>query len=422
MMIGVGRGTALFLLVALAAIGTTAAQAEPPLPLATTPEEVGLSSERLARIEVATADHIKSGSVPGAVMLIARHGKIAWYKTLGYRDRDRGDPMKPDAIFRLYSMTKPIVTVAAMMLVEEGRMQITDPVEMYLPEIGRMKVGVEKPGPDGKPVLELVEPARKMTVQDLMRHTSGLIYGSRGHSLINDAYKAAKIGSRDVTTAELVTRLSEMPLRFSPGTRWEYGVSTDVLGRIVEIVSGKPLGEFLAERVFRPLGMADTGFWVPAEKLNRAAQPWQQPGAPPMTPRFDVGVKPAFESAGGGLTGTMSDYLRFAMMLANKGRLGETQLLGKKTVEFMTTDHTGGVPGRPPGLGFGLGFEVRTTAGQAGLPGSVGEYGWAGNAGTLFWIDPKEDLIAIYLVQVGANDRVKLRNQFRTMVQSAIID
>jgi CubicO group peptidase (beta-lactamase class C family) len=309
-----------------------------------------------------------------------------------------------------------------MMLVEEGRMQITDPVEMYLPEIGKMKVGVEKPGPDGKPVLELVDPARKMTVQDLMRHTSGLIYGSRGHSLINDAYMAAKIGSRDVTTAEFVTRLSDLPLRFSPGTKWEYGVSTDVLGRVVEVVSGKSLGDFLAERVLQPLGMVDTGFWVSPEKLNRAAQPWQNPGGPPMTPRFDVAVKPRFESAGGGLTGTMSDYLRFAIMLMNQGRLQETQLLGKKTIEYMRSDHIGGVPGRPPGLGFGFGFEVRTVPGRAGLPGSVGEYGWAGNAGTLFWIDPKEDLIAIYLVQVGDSERVRLRNQFRTMVQSAIIE
>ena len=417
---GLGRLIAAFLLVAV--IGIAMARAEMPVPFAAAPEEVGLSSERLARIAAVTEEHIKSGILPGAVMLVARRGKIAWFKTLGYRDREHDDPMRPDAIFRLYSMTKPIVTVAAMMLVEEGRMQITDPVEMYLPEIGKMKVGVEKPGPDGKPVLELVEPERKMTVQDLMRHTSGLIYGSRGHSLINDAYMEAKIGSRDVTTAEFVTKLSELPLRFSPGTRWEYGVSTDVLGRVVEIVSGKSLGDFLAERVLQPLDMVDTGFWVPSEKLNRAAQPWQKPGGPAMTPRFDVAVKPRFESAGGGLTGTMSDYLRFAVMLMNKGRLGETQLLGKKTIEFMTSDHVGGVPGRPPGLGFGLGFEVRTTPGRAGLPGSVGEYGWAGNAGTLFWIDPQEDLIAIYLVQVSDYERVKLRNQFRTMVQSAIIE
>jgi CubicO group peptidase (beta-lactamase class C family) len=199
-------------------------------------------------------------------------------------------------------------------------------------------------------------------------------------------------------------------------------VSTDVLGRVIEVIAGKSLGEAVAERVLKPLGMVDTGFFVAADKLDRAAQPWQRPNAPAMTPRFDVSQKPIFESAGGGLTGTMDDYLRFTAMLAQGGAFNGKRILGKKTVEFMTADHTGLRPGRPPGLGFGLGFEVRTEEGEAALPGSVGEYGWAGNAGTLFWIDPKEQLIAIYMVQVSDPDRVMLRNQFRTMVQAAIID
>jgi CubicO group peptidase (beta-lactamase class C family) len=213
-----------------------------------------------------------------------------------------------------------------------------------------------------------------------------------------------------------------LPLRFSPGDRWEYGVSTDVLGRVVEVVSGKTLGEFLNERIFTPLGMTDTGFHVPADKLNRAVQPWQVPEAPPMTPRFDVAQKPRFESGGGGLTSTMDDYLRFAIMVADGGDFAGRHLLGSKTIEFMTADHTLPRPGRPPGLGFGLGFEVRTSVGDSALPGSLGEYGWAGNAGTLFWIDPKEQLIAIYMVQVDDRVRIMLRNQFRTMVQSAIIN
>jgi CubicO group peptidase (beta-lactamase class C family) len=329
--------------------------------------------------------------------------------------------MRPDSIFRIYSMTKPIVSVAAMMLVEEGKMQVSDPVSKYLPEIGRMKVGVET-SEGGKPVLQLTDPAREMTVQDLMRHTSGLIYGSRGKSLVNAAYIEARIGSRDFSNEELVTKLSSLPLRFSPGDRWEYGVSTDVLGRLVEVVSGKTLGEFLNERILTPLGMSDTGFFVPSDKLNRAAQPWQIPEAPPMTPRFDVAQKPRFESGGGGLTSTMDDYLRFAIMVADGGEFAGKRLLGSKTVEFMTADHTGSRPGRPPGLGFGLGFEVRTSVGDSALPGSLGEYGWAGNAGTLFWIDPKEQLIAIYMVQVDDGVRIMLRNQFRTMVQSAIIN
>jgi CubicO group peptidase (beta-lactamase class C family) len=396
--------------------------AEPPLPMATSPEEVGLSSAQLARIEAVTREHIDTGLMPGAVMLVARRGKIAWTATLGSRDRAANEPMKPDSIFRIYSMTKPIVSVTAMSLVEEGKMQVSDPVSNFIPNMGKMKVGLEKTDGDGKKTLELIDPIREMTVQDLMRHTSGLIYGTRGNSLVNAAYIEAKIGDRGVSTEEFVARVAKLPLRFSPGTRWEYGVSTDVLGRVVEVVSGKSLGEAIAERVLKPLGMVDTAFYVEKDKLNRAAQPWQRPNAPAMTPRFDVAQKPRFESGGGGLTSTMDDYLRFTAMLANGGEFNGKRVLGKKTLEFMTADHTGLRPGRPPGLGFGLGFEVRSEEGEAALPGSVGEYGWAGNAGTLFWIDPKEQLIAIYLVQVSDPDRIMLRNQFRTMVQAAIIN
>jgi len=408
-------------LLLLAFVTAGPGRAEPVLPMAATPEEVGLSSAQLARIEAVTQRHIETGLVPGAVMLVARRGKIAWTRTMGFRDRAAKDPMRPDSIFRIYSMTKPIVSVAAMMLVEEGRMQISDPVAKYLPEIGKMKVGVET-SEDGKATLGLTDPAREMTVQDLLRHTSGLIYGTRGKSLVNAAYIEAKIGNRDFSNEEFVSKLSKLPLRFSPGERWEYGVSTDVLGRVIEVVSGKTLGEFLNERIFAPLGMTDTGFYVPGEKLSRAAQPWQVPEAPPMTVRFDVAQKPRFESGGGGLTGTMDDYLRFTTMLADRGKFAGKCLLGSKTLEFMIADHTGARPGRPPGLGFGLGFEVRTSVGDAALPGSLGEYGWAGNAGTLFWIDPKEQLIAIYMVQVSDGDRIMLRNQFRTMLQSAIIN
>jgi CubicO group peptidase (beta-lactamase class C family) len=405
---------------ALLAATTINASADPVLPTAAKPEDVGLSSSQLARIEAVTQKHIDAGLVPGAVMLVARRGKIAWYKSMGFRDRAAKDPIRPDSIFRIYSMTKPIVSVAAMMLVEEGRMQVSDPVSKYLPEMAGMKVGIETV--EGKPALEMATPAREMTVQDLMRHTSGLIYGTRGKSRVNDAYIEAKIGDRDFSNEEFVAKLSKLPLRFSPGDRWEYGVSTDVLGRILEVVSGKSLGEFLNERVLTPLGMSDTAFYVSADKLSRAAQPWQSPEGPPMTPRFDVAQKPRYESGGGGLTSTMDDYLRFAIMLADGGEFGGKRLLGSKTLEFMTTDHVGSRPGRPPGLGFGLGFEVRTSVGDSALPGSLGEYGWAGNAGTLFWIDPREQLIAIYMVQVSDGDRIMLRNQFRTMVQSAIVN
>ncbi len=407
---------------ALFAFGAAAHAEGPVLPRAATPEEVGLSSTQLKRLEAVTQKHIDDGLVPGAVMLVARRGKLAWLSVLGKRDPAAGDPMKADAIFRIYSMTKPIVSTAVLQMVEEGRLQVTDPVEKYLPEIGRMKVGSEKTGADGRPTLQLADPERPMTVQDLLRHTSGLIYGGRGTSLVNQSYVAARIGDRATSNEGFVTRLSALALKFSPGTRWEYGVSTDVLGRLVEVVDGRTLGESLSERIFRPLGMVDTQFQVPAPKLVRAAQPGPRPGGLPMTPRFKVDDGAKFESGGGGLTGTADDYLRFAVALANGGALGGKRLLGKQTVAFMTADHTGTRPGRPPGMGFGLGFEVRTRTGDAALPGSVGEYGWAGNAGTLFWIDPKNELIAIYMVQVSDPDRIALRNQFRSMVQAAIVD
>jgi CubicO group peptidase (beta-lactamase class C family) len=411
----------IILAVAISVAATTAHAENGILPMASKPEEVGLSSTQLKRLEEVTQKHIDEGLVPGAVMLVARRGKIAWMSVLGKRDIAAGDAMKYDSIFRIYSMTKPMVSVAVMQLVEEGKLQVSDPVSKYLPEIGKMKVGVEKTV-DGKPVLQLSDPDRPMTVQDLLRHTSGLVYGSRGTTLVNQAYIDAKIGDRADTNAEFVKKLSAMPLKFQPGARWEYGVSVDVQGRLVEVIDGKTLGEALSARVFKPLGMVDSGFQVPADKVARAAQPGPRPNGEPMTPRFAVNDGAKYESGGGGMVSTMEDYLRFTTMLANKGELSGKRLLGKQTVSFMTADHVGDRPGRPPGLGFGLGFEVRTTTGEAALPGSVGEYGWAGNAGTLFWIDPKEQLIAIYMVQVSDPDRVALRNQFRSMVQSAIIE
>ena len=398
------------------------AQAAEILPKAGKPEEVGLSSERLARLGRVTQDHVDAGRLPGAVILVARRGRIAYYEAFGFRDRDKGLPMARDSIFRIYSMTKPITTTAAMMLQEEGRLQVYDPVSRTLPELAHMKVSHERTDGSGRKAYEVVPAQREITLQDLMRHTSGFTYGTRGTGPVNAAYLDAKIGSRDDSNADLVAKLAKIPLKYQPGTRWEYGVSTDVLGRVVEVVSGKRLGEFFEERIFRPLGMTDTAFHVPADKLSRAAQPWQRPGGPPPTPRFDVAVQARYESGGGGLVGTASDYLRFATMLLNGGRLGNVQLLGRKTVEYMTADHLGAIPIEAPGLGFGLGFQVRREAGIAGLAGSVGEYGWAGNAGTLFWIDPKEQLIAIYMIQVSDPDRVALRNQFRTMVIQSIVE
>ena len=401
-------------------IGT--AHAQLPLPMAASPEEVGLSSAQFKKIEAVTKAHIDDGLMPGAVMLVARRGKVAWVSVQGKRDAAAPDAMKQDSIFRIYSMTKPIVSVTLMQLVEEGRLQISDPVSKYLPEIGKMKVGTEAPGPDGRPVLHLSDQTRPMTVQDLLRHTSGLTYGSRGASQINASYVEAGIGDRSVTAEEMVTRLSKLALKFNPGDRWEYSVAVDVQGRLIEVITGKKLSEAVAERILQPLGMKDTGFQVPADKVARAAQPGPRPNGQPMTPRFKVDDGAKYESGGGGMMSTLEDYLRFTSALANGGAFQGKRIIGSKTLEFMTADHTLNRPGRPPGLGFGLGFEVRQRTGDSALPGSVGEYGWAGNAGTLFWIDPKEQLIAIYMVQVSDPDRIALRNQFRTMVQAALID
>lgn len=392
------------------------------LPNAATPESVGLSSAQLDRVEAMTRAHIEAGILPGAIMLVARDGKVAWSRVLGFQDRSKNQPMTKDSLFRIYSMTKPIVSVAIMMLVEEGKLQISDPVSKYIPEFKEIRVGVEKVGTNGEITLELSAPRRQVTIQDLLRHTSGLTYGSSGKSLVHKTYVDARIGDRSIDNHEFARRVAALPLRFSPGSQWEYGVSTDVLGRVVEVVTGKTLGDVLSEKIFVPLDMKDTSFHLPAAKAVRAAQPVKPPDGRPMTPRFDVEAQPAFESGGGGLISSTQDYLRFTLMLLNGGSLGEKRLLGKQTVDFMTADHVGAIPGRPPGLGFGLGFELRTTTGFAGLPGSPGEYGWAGNAGTLFWIDPKNKLIALYMVQVNEDDRIALRNQFRAMVQAAIID
>ena len=411
----------IILALCLAAIATAAHAENGSLPMAAKPEEVGLSSTQLKRLEAATKQNIDDGLMPGAVMLVARRGKVAWLPVQGKRAPDSDDPMKFDSIFRIYSMTKPITSIALMQLVEEGKLQVSDPVSKYLPEIGKMKVGVEKTV-DSKPVLQLSDPDRPMTVQDLLRHTSGLTYGNRGTSLVHQAYVNAKIGDRTATVEEMVHRLSALPLLFQPGARWEYSVAVDVQGRLIEVLTGKKFSEALSERVLRPLGMVDTSFQVPAAKLARAAQPGQKPNGPPMTARFKVDDGAKYESGGGGMLSTTEDYLRFTMALANGGAFQDQRIIGKKTLEFMTADHVGNRPGRPDGFGFGLGFEVHTRLGDSAIEGSVGEYGWSGAAGTTFWVDPKEELVAIYMVQASEGDTRFLRTQFRTMVQAAIVE
>jgi CubicO group peptidase (beta-lactamase class C family) len=397
-----------------------------PLPhsLPTTdPAAVGLSAERLDRLNRVLSSLIERGRLPGAVSLVARRGRIAHCSALGRLDPAGDAPMAADSIFRIYSMTKPIVSVAIMMLLEEGRVLLSDPVAKHLPELGGLKVAVEQAGAAGASTVAYVPARREMTIQDLLRHTSGLTYENSGATAVERLYREA---GAPRTNAELVTALGKLPLQHQPGAAWEYGRSSDVLGRLVEVVSGQSLGDFLAERILAPLGMADSGFYVPAGEQHRLAGAFatDPDGSGPIT-MLDVQRKPSFESAGGGMVSTIGDYARFLQMLLNGGQLGTVRLLGRKTVELMTADHLGTIPGPDrltgPGYGFGLGFAVRRTAGISAQPGSVGDFHWSGLAGTFFWVDPKEQLYAVLMVQ-ATPQRIELRQLFKSLVYSAIAD
>jgi len=387
---------------------------------------VGLSGERLARLTTWLKTDVEKGVIPGAVLLVARHGKIAMFEAVGARDPESKTPMPKDGIFRIYSMSKPITSVATMILFEEGKLTLDQPVSKYLPQLGGLKVGVEKPGANG-PTLELEPARREMTVQDLLRHTSGLTYGFFGPGLVKKAYVDAKLWEDYPSNAEFVDRLAKLPLLYQPGTTWDYSHSTDVLGRLVEVVSGRTFGEFLTARIFTPLGMPDTAFYVgDAAKQGRIAEPFPNDrsigvGAELNDPR----VVQKWESGGGGLVSTTMDYARFLQMLLNGGSLNGKRLLSPKIVAYMTADHLGGgaVPGPlylpGAGFGFGLGFAVRKDAGVSPFPGSVAEYNWGGAAGTYFWVDPKEDLFVVYMMQ-SPKHRVAVRALLKNMIYGAV--
>jgi CubicO group peptidase (beta-lactamase class C family) len=391
-----------------------------PLPLAA-PEDIGLSSARLARLGAVIAGEIERGRVPGAVALVARRGRVGYFESFGQRDAVAGAPMAKDAIFRIYSMTKPITSVAAMMLWEDGRFLLGDPIAKYLPDLAGLDVAVERDG-----VLERVPAVRAVTVQDLLRHTSGLTYEFRGSGPVHRMYRSAKVDSRAQSNAEQVAALGRMPLLHQPGTRWEYGRSTDVLGRLVEVLSGKTLSEFFEQHILAPLGMTDTAFHVPERHHSRIAEAFgRDPDSGVTVQLLEVRDPPGFESGGGGLVSTAADYARFLQMLLNGGTLDGRRLLSRKTIEFMTADHLGPITGAPdlliPGHGFGLGFAVRLQAGIAHVPGSIGQYFWGGLAGTTFWVDPAEQLFALLLIQApGLRDYY--RTLFRDLVYSAVDD
>jgi CubicO group peptidase (beta-lactamase class C family) len=391
-----------------------------PLPTVA-PESVGLAPDALRRLSAALQSRVDSGHIPGAVALVARHGKVAFHQAFGVRDPEDGGPMQTDAIFRIYSMTKPIVSVAAMMLWEEGRLLLNDPIGRHLPEFAAPKVAVLRNGG-----MELTAAERPIAVQDLLRHTSGLTYEFRGATPVHKAYAEARVARLKQTNAEQSATLAALPLLHQPGTRWEYSRSTDVLGRLVEVLSGQTLGAFLRERILAPLGMADTGFWVPERDHGRIAEPFRRdPDSGTEVSLLDVRRPAIFESGGGGMVGTAMDYARFMQMLLGGGRVGALRLLGRKTVEFMASDHLGSIPGPPdllpPGHGFGLGFAVRRETGLAPFPGSAGTYYWSGAAGTAFWIDPAERLTAVLMLQAPAQ-REYYRVLFRDLVYAAVTD
>jgi CubicO group peptidase (beta-lactamase class C family) len=392
------------------------------------PEAVGLSGSRLQRIGDWLKADIAKGLIPGAVVLISRHGKIAYFEAMGSLDPEKKTPMTKDAIFRIYSMTKPITTVAAMMLVEEGKLAVGDPVAKYLPAFKDVKVGEEKKDGEGKVTVDLVPPARPMTVQDLMRHSSGLTYGFFGTGAVKKMYQDANLEQGDPSTAEFVDRLAKLPLVYHPGTTWDYSQATDVLGRVIEVVTGKSLYQALKDMLLDPLGMTDTSFYVTdASKHARIAEPFASDRVIGTNANVnDPRVAMKYESGGGGLVGTVTDYARFLQMLANGGVLEGKRYLSSKTLAYMTSDHMGAIKRGPydllgPGVKFGLGFAVRTDTGVVPYAGSRGEYFWGGAAGTYFWVDPREKMFVVYMMQ-SPSKRVPYRTQLRNMVYAAMND
>ena len=411
------------------------------------PEDVGLSSERLARIGERMEQYLGREEMSGALGMVARHGKVVYLETWGDRDREQGLPMTQDTIFRIYSMSKPITSAAVMILYEEGKFRLNDPIGRYIPELADLEVaesataqevessftsdGTNRPRQRMRPV----------TIRDLLRHTAGMTYGFFGNSPADQAYREVGLLTTETNLEEFTQKLGKLPLLYEPGTRWHYSVSIDVLGRLVEVTSGQRFGDFLHQRVFEPLGMVDTGFTVPASKVDRFAQLYAPKGsssgtdawltrndskeiivaAPLASRNFKAGS--SFQSGGGGLVSTASDYMRFCLAMLNGGILDGNRILSRKSVELMRTNQLGDIQmgmGRS-GYGFGYGFAVATDQGRIGEFGSVGEYNWGGAAGTTFWIDPVEQLIGVFMVQIMPH-RTNMGSDFRQFTYQSIVD
>ena len=394
------------------------------------PETLGFSPARLERIHTVTQRYIDEGKFAGIVTLIARRGKLVHFASVGKQEIEGDKPMKNDSLFRIYSMTKPITTTAAMMLFEEGALRLSDPVAKYIPEFAETKVLV-KQGYAG-PVLE--PQATPMTIRQLMTHTAGLSYGFMADSPIEEMYRQLHpFFQTDPSSAEIISKWAAIPLIQQPGKAWRYSVATDVLGRVVEVVSGLSLREFFLERIFKPLGMDDTDYYVPAKKMSRFATCYGTaptggiaPILPPMIP--DAAILRRASPGGHGLHSTAADYLRFCQMILNGGELDGVRLLGRKSVELMSCNHL--APEMLPierafemhGLGFGLGFSVLLDPAQRQSLGSCGSIGWGGAANTNFWIDPKEELIGILMAQFMPSNTFPLVDDFRTLTYQALVD
>ena len=394
-------------------------------------ETVGMSSKRLERLDRVMQGYVDREEVAGVVTLVARRGKVVHFSATGRRDVEQQRAMTHDTVFRMASMTKPIASVALMMLYEEGHFQLRDPISRWLPEFSDMQVAV--PSPEQERIAgryKLVPAARPITVQHVLTHTAGLANTYRGLTQTDFQAMTAERKPAD-TVGDMVKRLARLPLNFHPGDRWEYGRATDVVGRLVEAMSGQTLDAFLRERIFEPLDMPDTHFYLPKSKLDRFAALYG-PGddgkivlteAPTAESRF-VREPHVYFSGAGGLVSTARDYFRFHQMMLNGGELDGVRLLSRKTIELMTANHTGdfGIWLAGPGYGFGLGYAVVTDLGPSGTPRSEGSYYWGGAFGTIFWVDPSEELIGIMLTQVRPYTHLRIREDLATLTYQAIVD
>jgi CubicO group peptidase (beta-lactamase class C family) len=415
---------ALALLIGAIAVGrSSTGNAGSPLPLS-----AGFSREKLERVGDYIRNEIATGKIPGAIMLIQQHGQPVYFESFGVRDVETMLPMTTDTIFRLYSMSKPITSVAAMMLAEDGKLSLDDPVSKYIPDFAAVKVGVEKRDQSGKPALALEPVNRPITIEDLLRHTSGLPYGFYGDGAVRKLYAQADLFNGDVDNAEFAARITALPLVEQPGTLWDYGHSTDVLGRVIEVISGQSLSQLEKQRLLDPLGMTDTAFYVAdATKRPLIAEPMPDDRSiSPVAGISDPMMPQRWESGGGGMVGTIGDYARFAQMLLNGGRFDGRRYLRPETIALMTSDHIGPetkiardyfyFPGATSG--FGLGFAVRTST-PPNTSWPLGEYRWDGVAGTFFFIDPKDDMFVIFMVQTPSQ-RGRIQLALKTLIYEAL--